>query len=67
LFNTQPAVQRYIPMTVLVSASHESQRNIMAAVWAMPLDFEPQKVMVILAKFVWTRQLLEASGTFVTM
>ena len=26
--------------TVLVSAAHNGQRNIMAAAWAMPLDFE---------------------------
>lgn len=51
--------------TVLVSAAHDGQRNIMAAAWAMPLDFEPPKVAVVLDKATWTRQLLEASGTFV--
>ncbi|MFJ5286529.1 flavin reductase family protein [Pseudomonas sp. NPDC088429] len=51
--------------TVLVSAAHDGQRNIMAAAWAMPLDFEPPKVAVVLDKSTWTRQLLEASGTFV--
>ncbi|WP_416423539.1 flavin reductase family protein [Pseudomonas sp. App30] len=51
--------------TVLVSAAHQGQRNIMAAAWAMPLDFEPPKVAVVLDKSTWTRQLLEASGTFV--
>jgi flavin reductase (DIM6/NTAB) family NADH-FMN oxidoreductase RutF len=51
--------------TVLVSAAHNGQRNIMAAAWAMPLDFEPPKVTVVLDKSVWTRELLEASGTFV--
>ena len=51
--------------TVLVSAAHEGKRNIMAAAWAMPLDFEPPKVAVVLDKSTWTRQLLEASGTFV--
>ncbi|WIE49616.1 flavin reductase family protein [Pseudomonas sp. GM17] len=51
--------------TVLVSATHGGQRNIMAAAWAMPLDFEPPKVAVVLDKSTWTRQLLEASGTFV--
>src|SRR3989344_5755604 len=34
--------------TVLVSAAHDGQRNIMAAAWAMPLDFEPPKVAVVL-------------------
>jgi len=51
--------------TVLVSAAHDGQRNVMAAAWAMPLDFEPPKVAVVLDKSTWTRQLLEASGTFV--
>ncbi len=30
--------------TVLVSAAHDGQRNIMAAAWAMPLDFDPRKL-----------------------
>jgi flavin reductase (DIM6/NTAB) family NADH-FMN oxidoreductase RutF len=51
--------------TVLVSAAHGDKRNIMAAAWAMPLDFDPPKVTVVLDKSVWTRQLIEASGTFV--
>lgn len=71
-----PAFRRSVPLekayrllnhgpTVLVSAAHGGQRNIMAAAWAMPLDFEPPKVAVVLDKSTWTRQLLEASGTFV--
>ncbi|ROM97292.1 flavin reductase family protein [Pseudomonas brassicacearum] len=51
--------------TVLVSAAHDGKRNIMAAAWAMPLDFEPPKIAVVLDKPTWTRQLLEASGSFV--
>lgn len=50
--------------TVLVSAAHGGRRNIMAAAWAMPLDFAPPKVAVVLDKSTWTRQLLEASGEF---
>ena len=30
--------------TVLVSAEHEGRRNVMAAAWVMPLDFNPAKV-----------------------
>jgi flavin reductase (DIM6/NTAB) family NADH-FMN oxidoreductase RutF len=41
--------------TVLVSAAHDGQRNIMAAAWAMPLDFEPPKIAVVLDKSTWTR------------
>ncbi|WP_432730149.1 flavin reductase family protein [Variovorax sp. W6] len=50
--------------TVLVSAAHSGKRNIMAAAWAMPLDFDPPKVAVVLDKSTWTRELLEGAGTF---
>jgi flavin reductase (DIM6/NTAB) family NADH-FMN oxidoreductase RutF len=49
---------------VLVSAAHGGQRNIMAAAWAMPLDFDPPKVAVVLDKSTWTRVLLEGAGSF---
>ncbi|KTS73479.1 flavin reductase [Pseudomonas oryzihabitans] len=51
--------------TVLVSAAHADQRNVMAAAWAMAVDFEPCKVAVVLDKQTWTRELLEAEGSFV--
>ncbi len=51
--------------TVLVSAAAGGRRNIMAAAWAMPLDFDPPKVAVVLDKSTYTRELLEASGEFV--
>lgn len=50
--------------TVLVSAAHGGKRNIMAAAWAMPLDFAPPKVAVVLDKSTWTRVLLEGAGSF---
>jgi flavin reductase (DIM6/NTAB) family NADH-FMN oxidoreductase RutF len=50
--------------TVLVSAAHGGQRNIMAAAWAMPLDFDPPKIAVVIDKATFTRQLIDASGTF---
>ena len=50
--------------TVLVSAAGGGRRNIMAAAWAMPLDFAPPKVAVVLDKATYTRRLLEASGEF---
>ena len=50
--------------TVLVSAAANGRRNIMAAAWAMPLDFAPPKVAVVLDKSTFTRQLLEQSGEF---
>jgi flavin reductase (DIM6/NTAB) family NADH-FMN oxidoreductase RutF len=50
--------------TVLVSAAHGGRRNLMAAAWAMPLDFEPPKVAVVLDKSTYTRTLIEAAGHF---
>jgi hypothetical protein len=50
--------------TVLVSAAHGGQRNLMAAAWAMPLDFEPPKVAVVIDKSTFTRGLVEGSGRF---
>ena len=51
--------------TVLVSSAHAGQQNVMAAAWAMPLDFDPPKVLVVIDKATHTRQLMEASGEFV--
>jgi len=48
--------------TVLVSAAHQGRRNLMAAAWNMPLDFNPPKVAVVIDKATATRGLLEASG-----
>ncbi|WP_159876600.1 flavin reductase family protein [Aquitalea denitrificans] len=51
--------------TVLVSSAHDGQQNVMAAAWAMPLDFDPPKVLVVVDKATHTRELMEASGEFV--
>lgn len=50
--------------TVLVSARHGGTDNVMAAAWAMPLDFQPPKVAVVLDKSTRTRELVVASGRF---
>lgn len=50
--------------TVLVSAAHAGTRNVMAAAWAMPLDFDPPKVAVVIDRQTATRALIEASGRF---
>lgn len=50
--------------TVLVSAAHGGLRNLMAAAWAMPLDFDPPKVAVVIDKSSFTRGLVEGSGCF---
>lgn len=48
--------------TVLVSAAANGKQNVMAAAWAMPLDFDPPKVCVVIAQDTFTRSLVEASG-----
>jgi flavin reductase (DIM6/NTAB) family NADH-FMN oxidoreductase RutF len=50
--------------TVIVSAAHAGRRNLMAAAWAMPLDFDPPKVAVVIDKSTYTRALIEGSGEF---
>lgn len=51
------------PVT-LVSSALRGQRNLMAASWAMPLDFDPPKVAVVIDRNTYTRELIEGSGLF---
>lgn len=51
------------PVT-LVSSAADGRQNVMAA-WAMPLDFDPPKVAVVIDRATLTRELIEASGEFV--
>jgi flavin reductase (DIM6/NTAB) family NADH-FMN oxidoreductase RutF len=51
------------PVT-LVTSAHAGQSNVMAASWAMPLDFVPPKVIVIMDSNTLTRALVDASGEF---
>lgn len=50
---------------VLVSSAHGGKQNVMTAAWAMPLDFVPPKVAVVIGRESFTRELMEASGAFV--
>jgi flavin reductase (DIM6/NTAB) family NADH-FMN oxidoreductase RutF len=50
--------------TILVTSAHAGSRNIMAAAWNVPLDFNPPRVIVVIDKNTYTRELVEASGTF---
>lgn len=50
--------------TVLVSAVHGGRRNLMAAAWSMPVEFDPPRVAVVVDKHTYTRELLAASGQF---
>lgn len=48
--------------TVLVGSAHAGRTNVMAAAWAMPLDFETPKIAVVIDKNTLTRELVDASG-----
>lgn len=50
--------------TVLVTTAHGEQRNIMAAAWNMPLDFDPPRIAIVIDKNTYTRELIAASGSF---
>jgi flavin reductase (DIM6/NTAB) family NADH-FMN oxidoreductase RutF len=50
--------------TVLISSAHNFKRNIMAAAWVCALDFDPPKITAVIDKNTFTRELIEASGTF---
>jgi len=50
--------------TVLVSARSGGRQNVMAAAWAMALDFVPPKVAVVIDKATYTRELIESSNRF---
>lgn len=51
--------------TTLVTSAHGERRNVMAAAWAMPIDFKPPKVAVVVAEGTFTRELVDASGELV--
>lgn len=48
--------------TVLVGSCHAGRSNVMAAAWAMPLDFDTPKIAVVIDKSTLSRELIEASG-----
>lgn len=52
------------PTTLITSASG-GRRNVMTAAWVMAVDFEPAKIVAVIAANTFTRELVEASGEFV--
>ena len=48
--------------TVLMGSQHAGRSNVMAAAWAMPLDFDTPKIAVVIDKATLTRELIDASG-----
>jgi len=51
------------PVT-LVTSAHGLKTNVMAASWAMPLDYTPPKILLVVDANSYTRQLIDASGEF---
>ncbi|MET3108579.1 flavin reductase (DIM6/NTAB) family NADH-FMN oxidoreductase RutF [Oxalobacteraceae bacterium GrIS 2.11] len=51
------------PVTIITSA-HGGKTNIMAASWAMPLDYDPPKLLLVLDGASYSRELVDASGEF---
>ena len=53
------------PTVMITSSDEQSQRrNIMAAAWSMPVEFEPPRVAIVVDKSTWTRELIERNGKF---
>jgi flavin reductase (DIM6/NTAB) family NADH-FMN oxidoreductase RutF len=52
------------PTTLITSRAGE-KRNVMAAAWVMGIDFEPARLVAVIAEDSYTRELVEASGEFV--
>ena len=52
------------PTTLITSAAGD-RRNVMTAAWVMALDFDPAKIVAVIAAGTYTRKLIEASGEFV--
>lgn len=50
--------------TTLITSSHAGKDNMMAAAWVCALDFNPPKVTVVIDSKTYTRELIEAEGTF---
>jgi flavin reductase (DIM6/NTAB) family NADH-FMN oxidoreductase RutF len=50
--------------TTIITSAHAGKSNIMAAAWVCALDFNPPKVTVVIDSKTYTRELMEAEGTF---
>lgn len=50
--------------TVLVTTADGRRRNIMAAAWSMPVEFEPPRIAIVIDKRTFTRELIAATGAF---
>lgn len=53
------------PTVLITSFDVDSQRrNVMAAAWSMPVEFEPPRIAIVVDKSAWSREIIERNGTF---
>jgi flavin reductase (DIM6/NTAB) family NADH-FMN oxidoreductase RutF len=50
--------------TTLITSAAGGRRNVMTAAWVMAIDFEPAKLVAVIAAGTFTRRLVESSGEF---
>lgn len=50
--------------TVLVTSAAGTRRNVMAAAWSMPVEFDPPRIAIVIDKRTFTHELVAASGAF---
>jgi flavin reductase (DIM6/NTAB) family NADH-FMN oxidoreductase RutF len=51
--------------TTLITSAAGGRRNVMTAAWVMAVDYEPAKLVAVIAAGTLTRTLVAASGEFV--
>ena len=51
--------------TTLITSQAGDRRNVMTAAWVMAIDYEPARLVAVIASDTFTRGLIEASGEFV--
>jgi flavin reductase (DIM6/NTAB) family NADH-FMN oxidoreductase RutF len=51
--------------TTLITSAAGGRRNVMTAAWVMAVDYDPAKLVAVIAADTFTRTLIEQSGEFV--
>ena len=51
--------------TTLITSQAAGRRNVMSAAWVMAVDYDPAKIVAVIAADTFTRKLIEQSGEFV--
>lgn len=50
--------------TILITSrdEHTERRNVMAAAWSMPVEFEPPRIAIVVDKTAWSRGSLNVAA-----